>query len=129
MVKSLPKQGDSLHVLLVCPNRTIKGELTRLFSQKLPSATIQDQLAYPTRNTLAEWLSTKPNVCFMDVGSDPEKATSLIADLAAMEPGMLIVAVLGSNDPDLLLKCLRQGAAEFFTAPFTVVKNGVKETA
>ena len=119
MVKSLPKQGDGLQVLLVCPSRAIKGELTRLFSQKLPSAAVQDQLLYPTRNTLAEWLIAKPNICFIEVASDPEKATSLIAEMAGMEPSMLIVAVLDSNDPDQLLKCLRQGAAEFLTAPFT----------
>jgi pilus assembly protein CpaE len=119
MAKAPPRQDDGFQVLLVCPNRTIKGELTRLFSQKLPSATVRDQLSYPTRNTLAEWLSAKPRVCFLEVASDPEKAISLIAEMAAMAPSMLIVSVFSGNDPDLILKCLRQGAAEFLAAPFT----------
>jgi pilus assembly protein CpaE len=32
---------------------------------------------------------------------------------------VLIVAVLSGNDPDLILRCLRQGASEFLAAPFT----------
>jgi pilus assembly protein CpaE len=39
--------------------------------------------------------------------------------LAAMQPSIPIVAVHSSNDPDLILRCLRQGAGEFLFQPFT----------
>ncbi len=119
MYRSVQKSGPGLRVLLVCPTRSVKGELTRLLSQKLPNGSVQDQLTYPSSNTLAEWLTAKPSVCFIDISADREKAMTLVADMTVMDPSLLIVAVLSSNDPDLILRCLRQGAAEFLTAPFT----------
>jgi pilus assembly protein CpaE len=108
-----------LHVLLVCPNRSTRADLTRLLSQKLPNGSVQDHASYPTRSTLAECLSSKPSVCLIEMNSDREKAMALLSDLAESQPSLLIVAVLAGNDPDLILRCLRQGASEFLASPFT----------
>ena len=80
MSKSPHKSAGGIQVLLVCPNRTVKGDLTRQLSQKLPNASVVDQLNYPSRNTLGEWLAAKPSVCFIDMNSDREKSMALVAD-------------------------------------------------
>jgi pilus assembly protein CpaE len=56
---------------------------------------------------------------FLDAITDQGRATSLIPELARECPGSQIIVLLAGNDPDLLLRCLRQGAAEFLIQPFT----------
>ena len=43
----------------------------------------------------------------------------LIPDLLRLDPKLPIVVVLNSNDPELVLRCLRHGASDFLIQPFT----------
>ena len=39
--------------------------------------------------------------------------------MAAMAPSIPVVVILNANNPDLILRCLRQGAAEFLLQPLS----------
>ena len=44
---------------------------------------------------------------------------ALIPDLLRIDAKLPIIVVLPSNDPELVLRCLRQGASDFLIPPFT----------
>jgi pilus assembly protein CpaE len=44
---------------------------------------------------------------------------ALIPDLLRLDAKLPIIVVLASNDPELVLRCLRQGASDFLIPPFT----------
>src|SRR6516162_10031802 len=46
------------------------------------------------------------SLCFLDVGSDPERGLTLVRTLR--EFGIPVVALHTENDPDLILSCLHQ---------------------
>jgi pilus assembly protein CpaE len=74
---------------------------------------------YPPGHSLAELISTHtPNLCFLDVTSDREKAMTALAEVQRLAPKLNVVTLLGDNEPDLILRCLRQGASEFLIRPF-----------
>jgi len=76
--------------------------------------------AYPMRHQLAEVLSSEaPNLCLLEISEPREPGLALIPDLLRMDPKLPIVVVLSSNDPELVLRCLRQGASDFLIPPFT----------
>ena len=69
---------------------------------------------------MAEVLSTEnPNLCLLEMSEPREAGLGLIADLLRLDAKLPIVVVLANNDPELLLRCLRQGASDFLIPPFT----------
>jgi pilus assembly protein CpaE len=55
---------------------------------------------------------------FLDVVSSPEQAYALLPEITRI-PNTQVLALLGANNPDAILKCLRAGAADFLLRPFT----------
>ncbi|MFM2125507.1 MAG: hypothetical protein RL328_1958, partial [Acidobacteriota bacterium] len=55
---------------------------------------------------------------FLDVASDPDQSVAVLQELSRV-PGLQVLALLGGNDPDAILKCLRAGAIDFLLRPFT----------
>lgn len=107
------------NILIICPDRRLLGDLAPLISQGLPLAPVVELTHYPDRRSLMGMIGAKPvSLCFVDIVSNKDLGTGLVTDLAAMSPSTVIVAMLGSNDPDLILKVLRQGATEFLLYPF-----------
>ena len=75
---------------------------------------------YPTSRELQEQISAHgASIIFLDATSDPERALKCIADAAALDGGIPVVAMLSGDDSSLILRCLRQGASEFLVEPFT----------
>lgn len=107
--------------LFICPDRGLFQNLTSLLGEATPGSPFIDLKSYPNRRGLTEVLSSqRPNICFLDVGSSRDSALGVISDLASINPGLPVVAIHKSNDPDLILRCLRQGAREFLFQPFTM---------
>jgi DNA-binding response OmpR family regulator len=72
------------------------------------------------RPQLAEAIiSETPNLCLLEVGETPEAGLALIHELVRVDPKLPIIVVLASNDPELVLRCLRQGASDLLIPPFT----------
>ncbi len=78
---------------------------------------------YPPRGTLADIaVANRVNVCFVDVGTDLDRAAVLMADAAGLNPSVPVVAVHSGNDPGLILRSLRLGASEFLFQPFEMAQ-------
>ena len=76
---------------------------------------------YPTRHQLADVLTAhQPSLCFLEISEPPERSLELITELLRVDPKLPIVGVLSGNDPELVLRCLRQGASDFLIQPFTI---------
>ena len=106
--------------LFICPNQKIIRDLAPLIRSHLPNFTGADLTAYPMRHQLTEVLATEtPNLCFLEIGEPREPGLALIPDLLRIDPKLPIIVVLSNNDPELVLRSLRQGASDFLIPPFT----------
>jgi pilus assembly protein CpaE len=106
--------------LLICPDVQMLGELNPLLTHNLAGVQIEAVKDYPSPATLSEKiLDTHPRLCFLDVASDTDRALTMIQEMQTFDSGLQVVVVLKGNTPDLILRCLRQGAAEFLMHPFT----------
>jgi len=115
-----PKLSGTWKALFICPNPRIVRELAPLLSKLLPTFSLHDLNAYPNRHQFAEVLASEgPNLCFLEISDPYERGLSVIADMLRTDAKLPIVVVLSSNDPELVLRCLRQGASDFLIQPFT----------
>jgi pilus assembly protein CpaE len=106
--------------LLVLPDRQMAHELAPLLSEFLPFTRALELREYPTRSRLTEALEQHAaNLCLVDAATNPDWAVALLSDLSTLNQKLPIVALHASNNPDFLLRCLRQGATEFLIQPFT----------
>jgi pilus assembly protein CpaE len=111
--------------LIICPNRVLFHGLTAILAEVTPGSSFVDLKTYPARRALTDALTAeKPNLCFLDVGSNWDSAVALINDLNSINPSMPVVAIDKSNDPDVILRSLRQGASEFLFQPFAFEQVG-----
>src|SRR5688572_32868345 len=88
--------------LLICPAKVMATDLTPLLAHALPLAPIHDVNVYPNRRQLVELVrSFEPALCFLDFSTSKADAFQFVQDLHALLPGLPIVALLASNEPDL----------------------------
>jgi pilus assembly protein CpaE len=114
-----PKLSGSWKALFICPNPKIVRELAPILSKLLPTFSSHELSAYPNRHQFAEVLGSEgPNLCLLEISEPYEKGLSLIADILRTDAKLPIVVVLSNNDPELVLRCLRQGASDFLIQPF-----------
>jgi Flp pilus assembly CpaE family ATPase len=107
-------------ILLICPDAELRSSLAPMLEEWLPFSPVLTLEDYPTRAMLEDIFSSQgANLCFVDATSRPEWALALLSDLVVMNPKLPVVAVHASNEPELILKSLRQGATEFLCAPLT----------
>lgn len=105
--------------LLICPNKSVSSEIAPMLSYGLPLAPVHDVNIYPNRRQLMDVLrSADPKLCFLDFTTQ-QQAFGVLTELHSLVPGLPVIALLGSDNPDLVLQCLRQGAADFLIRPFT----------
>lgn len=96
------------------------AELARLLTRALPGAIPAHLESYPSASALAQAVSRSGiRLCFLDACTNREAAFRLLSEISTLASDVLVVALLASNDPDSILRCLRQGASEFLVRPFT----------
>ncbi len=96
------------------------AELIPLLSSVLPGMSVSLQASYPAPGSLSSLLGAQGlRLCLLDMESDRETAFALVSQIISRRPGLPIIALLSGNDPDLILRGLRQGASEFLVRPFT----------
>jgi len=106
--------------LVICPSQGITKDIQQALGSKMSQAEILEIPVYPPSAGLLEVLSVQnPDVCLADVASDRDRGLSLIKEISSMQPKMPVIAVIPPNDTDLILKCLRAGAAEFLIHPLS----------
>ena len=111
--------------LIICPDRGLFHGLTSILAEVTPGSSFVDLKVYPTRRALTDAVAAeRPNLCFLDVGSSWDSAVVIINELTSLNPPMPVVAIGKTNDPDVILRSLRQGASEFLSQPFAVEHFG-----
>ncbi len=106
--------------LLICPSQGLTKDLTQLFHGAMTQAQILEIPVYPPMAGLMEVLGVhSPDVAVADIVSDRERGLQLIREISSINPKMQILALISGNDTDLILKCLRAGAADFLSHPFS----------
>jgi pilus assembly protein CpaE len=60
---------------------------------------------------------TNPDIGFVALDSNPDKALELIGSLTKSAPSCAILAISSSTDGNLILRTMRSGAKEFLTQP------------
>jgi pilus assembly protein CpaE len=106
--------------LVLCPNKSMANELAPILSHGLPLAPVHILQDYPARRALMDLIKKlDAKLCFLDFSTNLDMALATATELHAINPNMPVVALLPGNNPDLILRCLRQGAADFLIRPFT----------
>ncbi len=114
----MSKRGE-LHAVLVCPDRALAEQFALTTAELKSLNIVADLKEYPSPAALDQRLSQlRPGAALLDVGSDRSTALALVAHIAAAHPALPVVGLYGSGDPEIILQCLRSGAAEFLHAPF-----------
>jgi pilus assembly protein CpaE len=115
-----PKFSGNWKALFICPNQKIIRDLAPLLRKHLPTFSGHDLNSYPQRYQLAEVLSVEtPNLCLLEISEPRDAGLALIHDLLRLDAKLPIIVVLANNDPELVLRSLRQGASDFLIPPFT----------
>lgn len=115
-----PKFSGTWKALFICPNQKIIRDLAPLLRKHLPTFSGHDLNAYPQRHQLAEVVNAEaPSLVLLEIGDPPDAGLGLIPDLLRIDAKLPIIVVLPSNNPELVLRCLRQGASDFLIPPFT----------
>ncbi len=115
----MPLTGPG-QALVICPDGDMAGELVTLLGGEPRGAAPVVLASYPPVSVLARAVTgAGARMCFLDACSNREVAFQLLSELVTLAPEVPVVALLVENDPDLILRCLRQGAGEFLIRPFT----------
>ena len=102
--------------LLICPHTDLSRQVSAVWGaleDRQPMVESSRYVDIPALRDLIDGHSV--TLCFIDVGSDRDRALGLVR--AAKGWGIPVVALHTGNDPQLILSCLRQGAAEFLYLP------------
>ena len=107
--------------MTILANSTVGAQVAQL----LQNAEFSDPVCALSEHTdprsLAQLVAGhKPNLCFVDVIHNTKEGFATIQAINQADPGVGIVALIGGNDPELILRCLRHGANEFMLQPFTL---------
>lgn len=122
---STKKSSGRWKHLIICPDRGVFHALTAILAEVTPGSAFTDLRAYPNRRALADAINLeRPNLCFLDVSTSWDSAVALINELNSINSKMPVVAISSGNDPDLILRSLRQGASEFLFQPFAIEQVG-----
>lgn len=114
------EESGSWRVCLISPSLAIQEELTPLISRSLPRALLRNIRKYPSSPELVqEWSNEVPDVCFVDVVTDPAGGAGMVRQVLEIDGQIKVVVLLAATEPELILKCLRLGASEFLLQPFS----------
>jgi len=95
-------------------------ELDPLVQSHVKAVSFSRLKSYPTPHDLPGAIGGgAPHLVFLDVFSDRDQAVVLVQEMVKLGPQVQVIALLGENDPDLVLRCLRAGAVDFLIQPFS----------
>src|SRR5713226_8714205 len=107
-------------VVIVAPNLHIAEELEPLLREHLAGAQITHLRNYPSPRELGGIFNPGTQyLCFLDVVSNRERAFEITAELTQPGLSVHIIGLLSDEDTDVILRCMRAGAADFLIQPFT----------
>jgi pilus assembly protein CpaE len=109
---------DGLSIAVIGPNGDRRSEAILAMGGNAGSDVSEFSSYRPGEGDLTVTLEDRYDVIIIDLDSDPEYALELVENIGAN--GVATVMVYSeSSDPELLVRCMRAGAREFLTLPFT----------
>jgi len=106
--------------VVISPNSRMVRDLGPLLESHLVGSSINFINSYPSPRDISSALGGgSPQLVFLDLVSDPERALQLLGEMVRLGSPVRVLALLSANDPDLMLRCLRAGAADFLLEPFS----------
>jgi pilus assembly protein CpaE len=119
-MSSPPRSTQSWRALIISPSSEILTELSTLVQQQHPNSLVTEISKYPNRDQIQELLPAKGvNVCFIDTDSNNDHAMEVLADVLRVNATVGVIALFQKENPDFLLRCLRQGATDFLLRPYS----------
>lgn len=109
----------SRRALVISPNALLAEELEPLLAARTELGRMARLPVYLSDVELVKVSGEGVHTIFLDMSSDQDAAMTMLQESARLGSGMRVVSLLAENDPDLILRCLRAGAAEFLVHPFT----------
>ena len=106
--------------LAISPNSPLLDQLETLLKPYLGGGAIQRLQAYPSPRDLPSLLASgTTHLVFLDTTGDRDQALQLLEEVVRMGGHVPVIAILGGNEPDFILRCLRAGASDFLILPLT----------
>ncbi|MGH9629050.1 MAG: hypothetical protein ACRD7E_12065 [Bryobacteraceae bacterium] len=103
---------------IICSDQDLGARLAQLLPEIGGIGLVRALDTYPSAADVNRFVRAHaPQVVFLGVQS-PDQAAAIAKALEASAPGIQIVAVHSSCDPQLLLELMRAGIREFLTFPF-----------
>ena len=114
------ESSASWRILTFCPNPEVRNELAQQLQKYGLPDPIAEEIQFADTRSIGQLITAhRPNLCFVDVTRSTNEALAAIQAISQNDQGIGVVAILPGNDPELILKCLRQGAREFLIQPLT----------
>lgn len=114
-----PASSGSRLAVVISPSTEVFGALQPLLNEQIHGVKPTHLAHYPSPQDIGRELgSGVTGLVFVDVTTRPDEALPLLTETARLS-GISVLALLSGDDPDLILRCLRAGAADFLIAPYT----------
>jgi len=106
--------------LAISPNAPLLDQLEQLITPHLGGVALYRLQAYPSPRDLPNLVPTgSPHLVFLDTASDRDQAVQLLEEIGRAGSHVQVIALLPTNEPDFILRCLRAGASDFLILPLT----------
>jgi len=115
-----PASISARRAVVISPNSRMVEELEPILLQHLANIQVSHLRTYPSPRDLAGALAGgAAHLVFLDVISDRDQSLQLLGEISRLGSAIQVIALIGGNEPDLILRCLRAGAIDFLLQPFT----------
>ncbi len=112
--------SGSKKAVVISPNSRMADELDALLAAHLGGVPVSHVRGYPSPREVSGAMGGGAiYLVFLDMVSDQEQAVALLTEMMRVGSSVQVIALLGGNDPDLILRCLRAGAVDFLIQPFS----------
>ena len=115
--------ANTLSVALIGPEESRRRDLAVAIAG--PQATVAREFrAYPELDDVPKLIEEGYSVIIIDLDSNPEQALDLVEHICS-NSSVTVMVYSGRSDPEMLVRCMRAGAREFLTAPYS--QNAIAE--
>jgi pilus assembly protein CpaE len=109
---------NTLSVVLIGPDDGRRRALAKAFLAQ--QVTIAGELgSYPNFNNLVKLTESDCDVVVVDIDGDVDMALDLVENICTRNAALTVMVSSSSQEPELLVRCMRAGARELLTEPVT----------
>jgi pilus assembly protein CpaE len=115
------KRGNgvgALAIALIGPQTELRREMARVLAELQCGVALECE-AYPELDEIPKLMDRKDDVFLVDLDANPEYALDLIESICGRGPSTVMV-YSERADPEWMVRCMRAGAREFLTRPYTL---------